>query len=71
MTIDEFNALAETQNFQCDICKERAVKVVDHCHKTGRNRSLLCVSCNLGLGNFQDNPEILTRAIAYLRKHGD
>ena len=39
----------------------------DHNHKTGAQRGLLCTNCNLGLGNFKDNPELLLRAIEYLK----
>jgi hypothetical protein len=40
---------------------------IDHDHQTGRNRGLLCASCNLGLGNFRDSPKLLLRAIKYLK----
>lgn len=42
----------------------------DHDHKTGKVRAILCRKCNLGLGCFVDNPEIMRSAAAYLRKHG-
>jgi len=41
---------------------------VDHCHKTGKVRGLICNSCNIGLGVFKDNVEVLQRAIEYLKE---
>jgi hypothetical protein len=28
---------------------------------------MLCVTCNVGLGNFADDPELLRRAVNYLK----
>ena len=58
----------------CDICKTsipgfgRKNLSVDHNHKTGVVRGMLCQKCNIGLGNFNDSPEILKKAIMYLKK---
>lgn len=41
---------------------------IDHCHKTGVVRGILCFRCNLGLGNFDDNINKLKRAISYLER---
>lgn len=43
--------------------------VVDHCHETSKIRGLLCHNCNLGLGNFKDDPNILRAAADYIEAH--
>ena len=43
--------------------------VVDHNHTTRQVRALLCSECNIGLGKFQESPELLLKAVAYLKKH--
>jgi hypothetical protein len=42
---------------------------VDHCHKTGKVRALLCIPCNTGIGSFHDNIETMKAAITYLYFH--
>jgi hypothetical protein len=73
---DEYDAILSRQGGVCAICGSDDPKhshgrfVVDHCHKTGSVRGLLCHSCNVGIGCLEDNPETLRKAIAYLLKHG-
>jgi len=43
--------------------------VIDHNHKTDKFRGWLCHKCNRGLGAFNDNPNLLLKAIDYLDKN--
>lgn len=73
LTLDAYSALLESQNFGCKICKKpntdkaRRNLSVDHDHKTGRVRGLLCGACNKLIGLANDNPTILLKAIQYLK----
>ena len=69
ISTEEYDKLKESQNNLCAICQvkfEVAVLVVDHCHKTGKVRGLLCHSCNKGIGFLQDDPKLLQKAVRYL-----
>jgi len=73
ITLEEYNKLLESQNYSCSICKRHMSTFkknlgVDHCHKTGVIRGILCNNCNNGLGNFKDNIDFLKEAITYLDK---
>ena len=74
-----YTELLEKQGFMCKICGKKhehkpAVKwgrahlAVDHSHKTGKIRGLLCHACNVALGLFKDSPETLYRAAEYLQQ---
>jgi hypothetical protein len=69
--IREFVELWTSQNGVCAICGSELDDdvQVDHCHESGLVRGLLCRHCNIGLGQFKDNPERLRNAILYLEKH--
>ena len=58
---------AESRIGLCKICQRQASLVIDHDHKTGQIRSLLCQKCNGALGMFEDEPVFLERALAYIR----
>lgn len=62
----DFELMLEKQNGTCAICSCAAAKVVDHCHRTGVVRGLLCSPCNLMLGLANDNQKTLISALAYL-----
>jgi hypothetical protein len=70
ITVDQYAALEESQDFHCAICPSESELHVDHNHKTGKVRGLLCMSCNMGLGNFMDSEVKMQNACAYLQKKG-
>lgn len=68
ITLQQYTTLLEKQGGLCAICgKEDLIRLcVDHDHKTGIVRGLLCGNCNQGLGKFKDSLELLIQAIDYL-----
>lgn len=67
VTTEETNQMLVSQNGVCAICLLVPNRpCVDHCHKSGKFRGILCSSCNRGLGFFHDNVEYLKSAIDYL-----
>jgi hypothetical protein len=71
---DEYLKMLEEQNYCCALCGSpqtnfKYMLAIDHNHKTGKVRALLCPNCNQGLGNFKDNINLLTKAIEYLKNH--
>ena len=58
---------------KCMICGDSQTGrklAIDHCHQTGKMRGVLCHHCNVGLGHFRDNPDLLLAAINYLKQYG-
>jgi hypothetical protein len=69
LTVEEWKSRCERQKNLCAICGKAFVDgdiVVDHCHATGKIRGLLFRRCNAGLGNFDDQAELLLKAHQYL-----
>lgn len=73
LTVEEYYKLYTQQNNVCKICKRPCATgrelSVDHCHKTGKVRGLLCSKCNSALGGFEDNIEVILVAIEYLKEY--
>jgi hypothetical protein len=71
ISISRYLKTLEEQGGVCAVCSRgpAAGLVVDHCHKTGRFRGLLCRTCNSGLGFFYDNPTLLRAAAGYAEQH--
>lgn len=77
LTLEQYDAmLAQADGAPCPICNttmsitskgpDRAC--VDHCHASGQVRAMICNTCNVGLGMFRDQPELLRRAAEYLER---
>ena len=78
ITLDDYHQMWDEQNGVCVICGQPETRKsryggicdlhVDHDHATGKVRGLLCHRCNIMLGEAQDDPQILAKAIEYLRE---
>lgn len=72
LSIEDYELMLKQQNNVCKICKQpemafnRIKLTVDHCHKTGKIRGLLCGRCNTMIGMAKDSLSILKAAIEYL-----
>lgn len=71
ISLEDYNTIWESQLGACAICRRAKTESdrtfdVDHSHETGAVRGILCRDCNLGLGRFKDNPELLREAVKYL-----
>lgn len=74
---DEYEKLLNAQDHKCAICGKpfddhsKSLRPhVDHDHITGEVRGVLCFKCNIGIGQFGDDPTLVQRALNYLTKSG-
>lgn len=77
INIEIYNEMLKNQGYKCCICGGREEKKsssggicnlhIDHDHKTGKVRGLLCHKCNAGIGMFRENIETMEKAIKYLK----
>jgi hypothetical protein len=66
LTEAERDEMVASQMGLCVICLKAPAVHVDHCHKTGRVRGVLCFNCNSAIGKLGDDPDAVRRAAAYL-----
>lgn len=75
VTLDWYKEKLKEQNGVCAICKNpspgKHKLAVDHCHKTGKNRGLLCAPCNTALHRMEQEIEWADAARDYLLKHSE
>ena len=78
ITLDKLREMLIKQNYRCTICGRYFDEIkklshkhinIDHDHKTGKIRGVLCASCNRMIGFGFDNPFIFVSAIKYVKKH--
>ena len=73
ITIDEYDQILAAQKGRCAICRGGTSKrhfAVDHNHKDGSVRGLLCARCNSGLARFMDDRTNVGRAYKYMGENG-
>jgi hypothetical protein len=74
MTLAEHDAILNAQGGVCAICSappkdEKKLRLaVDHCHKSDRNRGLLCTMCNHALERIENDPDWGNKALNYLAR---
>ena len=75
LTQSDYDAMLFEQDCRCAICRRPETAIykgsikrlaVDHCHKTGKIRGLLCSHCNQAIGKLKDSPRLLRKAADYL-----
>ena len=75
---DYYNERLAEQGGVCAGCRQNVKTIwkgrvvamaIDHDHKTGKNRGVLCLNCNRALGSLRDNINILQNLIDYLNKY--
>lgn len=75
ISLQDYETMLLSQDGKCAICESSKTTRknnrldVDHCHKTGKVRKLLCSKCNRLLSNCQENTDILQKAIRYLKEN--
>lgn len=71
LTIGDLETMTLEQRGLCAICARPLPLCVDHDHKTGQVRGLLCKRCNFGIGSLRDNADVCSSASEYLERHQD
>lgn len=70
LTLKQYDQMFEQQNGKCAICNQIDISgkrlSVDHDHRTGEIRGLLCMNCNLLLGRVESTPELFSKMMKYL-----
>jgi hypothetical protein len=73
ITLEQFEEMLAEQDHRCAVCRTDDHGGhnwhVDHCHRTGRVRGILCFGCNAALGQLGDDPDRILALAAYAQHH--
>jgi hypothetical protein len=72
LTAEDMMCMLAAQKNRCAVCGTPFALTklnVDHCHRTGKVRGLLCGGCNRAAGQIGDDPERLRKLLAYVERH--
>ena len=77
ISLEDVKQLLKKQDSKCLLCNKQLsllkgrgflnIAHVDHCHKTGKIRGILCGSCNTSLGKLGDSIEAIEKVLKYLK----
>jgi hypothetical protein len=68
---EQYIKMYNEQGGKCYLCNKFTKLVIDHNHKNGKLRKLLCHHCNRGLGFLRDSHELLAAAAEYIKNIGN
>ncbi len=79
VTLEQYEGMAHSQGYRCAVCGSDKATArhspyswrVDHDHKTGAVRALLCHNCNIAIGLLRDSSSIALSMANYLKIHGN
>lgn len=80
LSLETYLEILKKQNNVCAVCEKEDWAIdhrtgktrwlaVDHCHKTGKIRGLLCTACNRAIGLLKDDVALVQSALEYLNDH--
>lgn len=73
ITKEQYLTMCKDQNNTCAVCgihrdSQKRPLAVDHCHKTGVVRGILCTNCNAALGQLKEDIKIMYKLIEYTKE---
>jgi hypothetical protein len=75
ISYSQYDTMCQKQHNVCATCFQPELNFetlcVDHNHKTGMVRKLLCHNCNSALGMIGENIETLQNMILYIKEHSN